>query len=115
MNQTDAARGRNLPNMTENIEDPSPLDEAIENFQEKRTAPHGSEAHEGRKPYPKLAGGGQLSFKLTGRITRYVEERSSRHGVSKAEVVRSMLNAQIDNEEAIQRSLLSTYESRDQP
>lgn len=106
MIETEVSARSNVAETTARDGEPSPLDEAIEHFEEKRAEPDTRPARDGRKPQPKLAGGGQFSFRLTGRITRYVEDRSLRHGVSKAEVVRAMLNAQIDREEALQRSLL---------
>ena len=114
MNKTQPASRRNLLNDVDSVEDPSTLDEAIEKFEGKYAAPLDAEAHEGRKPHPKLAGGGQLSVRLTGRITRYVEDRAARHGVSMAEVVRAMLNAQMDNEELLSAALRSAHRNDDQ-
>lgn len=57
-----------------------------------------------RRSTPKLSRGKQKSYKLTGRIEAYVTSRSVRHGVSQAEVVRSMLNERIDHDEMLERS-----------
>lgn len=57
-----------------------------------------------RKTYPRLGGGNQKSYRLSGRITRHVSSRSKRHEVSEAEVVRSMLNERIDYDEMMERA-----------
>jgi len=52
-----------------------------------------------QKTYNKLAGGGAMQAHINKFARDYVETRSKKWGVSKAEVIRYMLNGYIEREE----------------